>query len=592
MSVITQTLITSGVDSESVEPPYRCLLWLLLAVCLTSLFYQLGTAGLFEPDEGRNAEKAREILLLNDWVTPHEDFFPVLDKPMFFYWLIAISYKAFGVNEWAARLASVLAALGCFALVYRFALIRWGPWEALWSGLILISGVEFFILSRIVIFDMSLTFCITLALYSFYEAAHADQTMRRRIYCVLMYGGLAVGTLIKGLVGLIIPGLIIFFYLLADNRWSILRTVYLIPGALLFLALVSPWYLLAEARNAGFLRYYLWDEHFGRFATTIFDREQPWYFFLGVVVVGFLPWSVLFPSVIKRYWSQSLDGRRIFLLSWSIVPLIFFSLSSSKVAHYILPIFPPLSILTATTLTGMFQNRGYNLKRPLAFFWVLQSLIILYLGLGLIWPSILPAQIRDSLAPMAWSIAGYAMICLAFLIALAWDKAAKFWQSQSTVFAVHAIGAFFFLILLAQIMVAISRNRSAEKIAGAVPGRADAETQVVLYDTYLMGMPFYLRAQTPLWVVTHANKKKTVLGNFYVATNRAWPDTRWGKALFDLVEFREVWGKKDRPLLIIVKQKNIPRMEKEIGASPRRLTTIDEYVLMSNGHLTGHPAHD
>ena len=240
----------------------------------------------------------------------------------------------------------------------------------------------------------------------------------------------------------------------------------------------------------------------------------------------------------------------------------------------------------------MFQNRGYNVKRPLAFFWVLQSLNILYLGLGLIWPAILPAQIRDSLAPMAWSIAGYAIICLAILIALGWGKAAKFWQSQSTVFAVHAIGAFFFLILLAQIMVAISRDRSAEEIARAVAGRADAETQVVLYDTYLTGMPFYLRAQTPVWVVTHANKKKTVLGNFYVATNRAWPDTRWGKALFDLVEFREVWEKNDRPLLIIVKQKNIPRMEKEIGASPRRLTTIDEYVLMSNGHLTGHPAHD
>jgi 4-amino-4-deoxy-L-arabinose transferase-like glycosyltransferase len=274
------------------------------------------------------------------------------------------------------------------------------------------------------------------------------------------------------------------------------------------------------------------------------------------------------------------------------VPLIFFSLSSSKLAHYILPIFPALSILTATTLTGMFQNRGYNVKRPLAFFWVLQSLNILYLGTGLIWPAILPTQIRDSLTPMAWSIAGYAMICLVILIALGWGKAAKFWQSQSTVFAVHATGAFFFLILLAQIMVTISRNRSAEKIADAVAARADAETQVVLYDTYLTGMPFYLRAQTPVWVVTHANKKKTVLGNFYVATNRAWPDTRWGKALFNLDEFREVWEKNDKPLLIIVKQKNIARMEKEVGASPRRLTTVDEYVLMSNRHMTGHPADD
>lgn len=563
----------------------------MLAVCLTALFWQLGTAALFEPDEGRNAEKAREILLLNDWVTPHEDFFPVLDKPMFFYWLIAISYKAFGINEWAARLASVLAALGCFALVYRFTRIRWGPWEALWSGLILISGVEFFILSRVVIFDMSLAFCITLALYSFFEAAHTDETMRRRIYCALMYVGLAAGTLIKGLVGLLIPGLVIFFYLLIANRWSILRSVYLIPGALLFLALVAPWYLLAEARNPGFLRYYLWDEHFGRFATGSFDRKQPWYFFLVVLAVGFLPWSVLLPSVIKRNWSQSLDDRRIFLLSWSIVPLIFFSLSSSKLAHYILPIFPALSILTGTTIAGMFQNRGYDVKRPLRWFWVLQSVNILYLILGLIWPAILPARIRDTLTPMAWSIAGYAIICLVILSSLRWAKAAKLWQSQSTVFAVHAVGAFIFLVLLTQIMVAVSPDRSAEKIASAVAAHTDPETKVVLYDTYLTGMPFYLHAQRPVWIVTHANKKKTVLGNFYVATDRAWPDTRWGKALFDLDEFREVWERKDTPLLIIVKQKNISRMENEIGASPRRLTSVNEYVLMSNRHLADNPAH-
>jgi 4-amino-4-deoxy-L-arabinose transferase-like glycosyltransferase len=592
VSVTTQTLIDTGVESESVEPPHRWLFWLLLGVCLTTLFYQLGTAGLFEPDEGRNAEKAREILLLNDWVTPHEDFFPVLDKPMFFYWLIAISYKAFGVNEWAARLPSVLAALGCFALVYSFARIRWGPWEALWSGLILISGVEFFILSRVVIFDMSLTFCITLALYSFYQAAHADDAMRRRIYCVLMYGALAAGTLVKGLVGLLIPGLVIFFYILIANRWSILRSVYPIPGALLFMALVGPWYLLAEARNAGFLRYYLWDEHFGRFATASFDREQPWYFFLAVLAVGFLPWSTLLPSVIRSYWSQSLDDRKVFLLSWSILPLILFSLSSSKLAHYILPIFPALSILTATTLTGMFHNRGYNVKRPLALVWMLQSLNILYLVLGLIWPAILPDQIRGTFTPMAGSIAVYAITCLVILIALGWGKAAKLWRSQSTVFAVHALGAFFFLILLTQMMVAISRDRSAQEIARAVVAQGDAETQVVLYDTYLTGMPFYLSAQRPVWIVTHANKKKTVLGNFYVATNRAWPDTRWGKALFDLDEFRQVWEKNATPLLIIVKQKNISRMEKEIGASPRRLTSVDEYVLMSNRHLTGNPAHE
>jgi hypothetical protein len=116
VSVTKQALKDNGFESNSLQPPNRWLPLLLLAVCLFVLFYQIGTAGLFEPDEGRNAEKAREILLLNDWITPHENFFPVLDKPVFFYWLIAISYKAFGLSQWAARLPSALAAFGCLAL--------------------------------------------------------------------------------------------------------------------------------------------------------------------------------------------------------------------------------------------------------------------------------------------------------------------------------------------------------------------------------------------------------------------------------------------------------------------------------------------
>jgi 4-amino-4-deoxy-L-arabinose transferase-like glycosyltransferase len=118
--------------------------WLVWLVCLTVLFANLGGAALFEPDEGRNAEKAREILLLNDWVTPHENFIPVLDKPIFFYWLVAFSYKFFGIVEWSARLPSALLALGCLLLVYRFVRQRWGAWEAMWSVLVLVTSVEFF----------------------------------------------------------------------------------------------------------------------------------------------------------------------------------------------------------------------------------------------------------------------------------------------------------------------------------------------------------------------------------------------------------------------------------------------------------------
>lgn len=120
-------------DTDTVD---HYLAWFVCFVCLAVLFVNLGSADFFEPDEGRNAEKAREILVLNDWVTPHENFLPVLDKPMFFYWLIAVSYKIFGITEWSARLPATVFALGCLLLVYGFARQWWGSWEAMWLSLI------------------------------------------------------------------------------------------------------------------------------------------------------------------------------------------------------------------------------------------------------------------------------------------------------------------------------------------------------------------------------------------------------------------------------------------------------------------------
>ena len=144
--------LTAGfLDRKTFSVSARGFAWLAWAGIVAALFYHLGGAALFEPDEGRNAEKAREILVLQDWLTPHENFHAVLDKPIFFYWLIALAYQFFGVSEWAARLPSALAALGTLALVYRFAQVSWGRWTALWSTLILLTSVEFFVLARIVI---------------------------------------------------------------------------------------------------------------------------------------------------------------------------------------------------------------------------------------------------------------------------------------------------------------------------------------------------------------------------------------------------------------------------------------------------------
>ena len=158
----------TGSVSDNVTNPASYWAIGLIIFCLCVLFSHLGTAVLFEPDEGRNAEIAREILLLKDWVTPHYDFIPRLDKPISYFWLVALSFRLFGLSEWSARLPSALAAFACLSVTYALARAMFGRWAALWSVLVLLTSIEFFALSRIVILDMLLTFFFSLALCAFF----------------------------------------------------------------------------------------------------------------------------------------------------------------------------------------------------------------------------------------------------------------------------------------------------------------------------------------------------------------------------------------------------------------------------------------
>jgi len=569
----------SSLDPVLLQSAERWLAWLLAAAVVFFLFYQLGGAPLYEPDEGRNAEKAREILVLNDWITPHENFHTVLDKPVFYYWLVALSYKLFGVSEWSARLPSALAAMACAWLVFYFARARWGRWEAFWAVLILLTSTEFFLLGRIVIFDMTLTFCQTLALASFYEAAHTDGTVRRRIFCTMMYLALGAGTLIKGLIGVIIPGMVIFFYMLLGKRWEILRRIYFMPGVLLFFAVVLPWYLQANARNPGFLSYYIWQEHFGRYATVDFDRSEPWYYFIVVGLLGFFPWTFVLPIVAKDYWKKTLDDKTLFLILWLVLPFLFFSVSKSKLPHYILPIFPALAILTAATLVRLSRQSESKLRFALALGWLMQILNTVYLAAGTIFPSILPSHVRESvngLASFIWFYVLFSVLMLGYMIISRADGA----ERQRTLFLVHGLSMCVFLVFLTRMVIAIAPTRSAQALAEQVRSQLTTTTQVVFYDTYLAGMPFYLQTERPIWFVTHTNKRRTFLGNYFAMNKRAEPRMPWGKAVLDFAEFRARWYTATQPLLVILKEKNLPRMAQEVGQMPKRVAGVDEYVLV------------
>ena len=139
-------------------------------------------------------------------------------------------------------------------------------------------------------------------------------------------------------------------------------------GLALFVLTAVPWYLMAESSNPGFLRHFFWEENLSRFATMRFNRNQPWYFFLLILPIGFFPWTALLPGALVGFWKRQFDDRRLFLLLWAGLPLIFFSLSLAKMPHYILPIYPPLAIIVGASVAGIWEDSTPTSRRLLPMF--------------------------------------------------------------------------------------------------------------------------------------------------------------------------------------------------------------------------------
>jgi 4-amino-4-deoxy-L-arabinose transferase-like glycosyltransferase len=565
-------------DSVSSLRSDRRISWVLGLICLGLLFANLGGAALFEPDEARNAEKAREILLLNDWVTPHENFVPVLDKPMFFYWLVAVSFKLFGVSEWAARLPSALAALGCLLLVFRFADRRWGGWVALWSALILATSVEYFLLARLVIIEMSLTLFISLALCAFYAAAHSEDGRTRKLQCLVFYSALSAGTLIKGLVGLIIPGMVCFFYLLLSRRWFVLRRLHLLAGAVGYLALVLPWYLWAEARNPGYLRYYFWDEHFIRYLTDEFNRSKDWYYFSGVLALGFAPWTALLPFAVHRLW-RDLDDGDLFLALWVVLPMVFFSASYSQLPHYISPIFPALAVLTGRTIAALFQNGTIDGKRWLLYLpWAVTAAAILGIASRAFWPALFSGELQKKIPDGGFFLASCGLALILLHVVCIAANAKGFWKDQLGMFNCSVASTITFFFLLALLFETGSFRRSAKVLAKHVAPAISRESQFATYNIYTTGLLFYLALDRPMWVVAERGKARS-LGSPYVARFQPAPAPGYGKVFFTYEEFRKAWDSEERPIRLLLNVKMVSRFNDTVGVLMKELLRADGFVL-------------
>ncbi len=323
----------------------------LACVFLVLWFGALDEREFFHPDEGRYAEIPREMVASGDWITPRLNGLKYFEKPVLQYWITAVSYLALGEEEFVARLWPALAGFLTLLLVYRMGRRIAGVRAGVLAAAALATTFQFFVFSQIVTLDMGLSFFLTLALYGF--LASQDRRVapsQQRNSAIVMWSAMALAVLSKGLVGVVLPALVLFAYIAIERDWKLLGRLHWGVGIPVFLLIALPWFVWVQVRNPEFFQFFFIREHFGRYALDEHRRAGAWYYFLAMLLIGALPWSWLYFKAMFSSWRDSpinhfvINPLRLLIL-WVIAIVVFYSLSRSKLPGYILPVYPALAVL-------------------------------------------------------------------------------------------------------------------------------------------------------------------------------------------------------------------------------------------------------
>src|SRR6059036_1896206 len=334
---------------------------LLLALCALLFFLGLGTLGLTDRDEGSNAEAAREMVASGDWITPTLNGAPRFAKPILLYWLISCSYLVFGVSEFAARFPSALFGTLLVLMQYAFATRLLGPTVGFRAALMLLLNFEVLAIGRMVLTDMVLVFFTTLSIFCFYLAMQGEGRAKRWYWG--FYIGMALATLTKGPVGVLVPLLAVIPYLLLTGRWrEVVRECRLLPGTSVFLLIAAPWYAaMFLLHGAGYAESARGDT-LTRFASVIGGHGGTILFYIPILFLGFFPWSGFLPAaLVQALRERDEDPQRAVQLLcavWVLGVFLFFTLSSTRLPHYIAPLFPAAALLVAASWDRSLSAEG------------------------------------------------------------------------------------------------------------------------------------------------------------------------------------------------------------------------------------------
>jgi 4-amino-4-deoxy-L-arabinose transferase-like glycosyltransferase len=466
--------------------------------------------GLVGADEPRYAQIAHEMLArfnaaatlkgrLSACVTPYLYGHPWLEKPALYYWRAMFVFQDFGVHDWAARLPSTSFAFIMVALIYLH-MRRFRPGGHLDAAIITVACAGIMGFSRGASTDMQMAAPLAIGLLGWYAWFETDSKFW--LYDIYFFTGLA--TLAKGPVAPFLALAIVASFAALRRDWSILWRSFWWPGVLLYFAMVLPWFIAVQHQNPTFFREFFLEHNLERFATNRFQHPQPFWYYLAVVVLALMPWTVVALQALadgartsvnewllrwttrsKPCAGQPGDAFPEFLVIWAIIPILFFSFSQSKLPGYILPSIPPITILTGDYL---FRRRERGLNRWVIGGHALLSGVMTTFALMLPWFVAHGAQMPPTYALVAALMAATGAALL-ILIVVRWGGVARLRLVTSAVLMVlvlflYGVGPFFTIPAVSatkRTIHLLDRSYSARPLAERLGSYVPADEAVAVF---------------------------------------------------------------------------------------------------------------
>ncbi len=337
----------------------RTLYWILLVVLMIVIWFGgLGYRKLADPDEGRYAEIPRHMVVSGDWITPRLNGIKYFEKPPLQYWATAAAYKVFGFGEGVARLWPALTGFLSIVLAGFIGLRMHDHRVGLYAAIVTGSCFYQVLFSHFVTLDMGLAFFLASAVFGFVLGQNAQLSSASEYrWIMLAWASMALAVLTKGLVGAALPLLTLIVYSAIHRDLSCWKRLHLVHGLILFVLLTVPWFVAVSLRNPEFPHFFFIHEHFARYASKAHNRPGPIWYFVPILLVGMLPWTGFLVEAARDAWREGNPGQHFrphrFLLIWIVTVFGFFSVSSSKLPAYLLPVVPAMAVLIGHVLSRL-----------------------------------------------------------------------------------------------------------------------------------------------------------------------------------------------------------------------------------------------